>query len=143
MEDMSLGPDWSFHIKFMIPRSEKNKHVNEWRSVAHATQILPGIWLEKGKVDKLYIVTQVNGNPGFVIKPSESIKFGKWQALQIGRERVKVKQQTKFRVYAMLNGKRLDLDFRDSVDGGFVDAKNYTHVGEFFCFWTIYELYQK
>ena len=90
MRSMTLEPDWSFHMRFQIPRSEKGKHMYDWRSIVHTARDLPAVWLTQGKSNMLYISTPINGNDGYVIEPPKPIKFGKWQTLQIGRERVMV-----------------------------------------------------
>ena len=90
MRSMTLEADWSFHLRYKIPSSNKNKQISDWRSIIHTARDLPAVWLTQGKANKLYISTPVNGNDGFVIEPDSLIKFDKWQTLQIGRERVEV-----------------------------------------------------
>ena len=90
MRRMTLEPDWSFHMRFQIPRSETGKDMYDWRSIVHTARDLPAVWLTQGKSNMLYISTPINGNDGYVIEPPKPIRFGKWQTLQIGRERVMV-----------------------------------------------------
>jgi len=128
MRSMTLEADWSFHLRYKIPSSNKNKQISDWRSIIHTARDLPAVWLTQGKANKLYISTPINGNDGFVIEPDSLIKFDKWQTLQIGRERVEVDKGTKYRVYVIVNGKKLDIDFKNSVDGGFIEPQTYEHI---------------
>ena len=55
--------------------------------------------------------------------------FVKWQTKQLDQQ---VDKGTKYRVYVIVNGKKLDIDFKNSVDGGFIEPQTYEHIGRFF-----------